>query len=99
MKSALIRILFATCLFGSLQSGFSQTLLLSDNFTVSTNSLDPNSEIETGRQDGTMAISQYTRINASTFGTQVGNGTNVGQPGGASESNYLLLSNAAVRLN
>ncbi|WP_193215153.1 PEP-CTERM sorting domain-containing protein [Luteolibacter marinus] len=63
--------------------------LLTDDFTVSSNSQDVNQELA-GRQTGTLATSTYTG-----YGTQhqVGNSTtDVGQPGGAANSNFLLLA-------
>jgi hypothetical protein len=71
-------------------------LLLTDNFTVTTNvELQPNFEIA-NRQTGLQALSLYTISNNGTnsgHGVQLGNtSTNVGQPGFPSNGNFLLLA-------
>lgn len=77
------------------------SILLSDDFTVSTNvNSQPNFEIE-NRQGGGFALSPYTisNVNAAPPNQnpayiQLGNtSTDVGQPGGASNGNYLLVTN------
>lgn len=68
--------------------------LLTDDFTVTTSAnLDPNFEIA-NRQTGPKAISEYFISNQnSSFGVQLGNTTtDVGQPGGPTNGNYLLLA-------
>jgi hypothetical protein len=68
----------------------SAVVLFTDDFTVTSNSQDVNQENGAGRQGGTLAGSLY-----NGFGTQhqVGNSTtDVGQPGGSPNSNYLLIA-------
>ena len=89
MKSAICRLLLATALPVVMQTASAQ-VLLTDEFTVDANSNDPNFELGNGRQSGPQALSDY-RSNGGQH--QVGNpGTFVGQPGGATNSNYLLLA-------
>lgn len=67
----------------------SADVLLTDNFIVSSNSENPNQQIAS-RQAGLFAPVLYTFSGSQT---QVGNpGTDVGQPGGAANSAYLLLA-------
>src|ERR1700744_3398016 len=93
MKNALYRLLVAASLPVIVQTVSAQrNILLTDNFTVTANSNDPNSEISTGRQGGLDAVSLYTSY-GGLFGDtgnqhQVGNTTtDVGQPGGMANSN------------
>jgi len=89
MKTALCRLILAASLPVIIQTTSAQ-VLLTDDFTVDANSNDPNFELGNGRQSGTQALSDY-RSNGGQH--QVGNpGTFVGQPGGATNSNYLLLA-------
>ncbi len=97
MKLTLNQIAIAVSLLATAQAVSAQAFL-TDDFTVSANSNDPNFDIATGRQTGTQATSTYT-----TFGSQhqVGNNsTDVGQPGGTANSNFLLLAfTSAVQNN
>jgi len=89
MKPTWHRLLLAVALPVLIQTASAQ-VLLTDDFTVDANSNDPNFELGNGRQSGTQALSDY-RSNGGQH--QVGNpGTFVGQPGGATNSNYLLLA-------
>lgn len=68
----------------------SAVVLLTDNFTVTSNSQNVNQELA-GRQGGTMAPLTYT--SSTNNHHQVGNSaTDVGQPGGAPNSNFVLLA-------
>jgi hypothetical protein len=85
----LFRLALATVALPFLAQSASAVVLLTDNFTVTSNSQDVNQELA-GRQTGTKALSTYTG-----YGThhQVGNAaTNVGQPGGIANSNFVLLA-------
>lgn len=97
MKLTLNRIAIVASLLVATQT-ISAQVLLTDDFTVSANQNDPNFDIATGRQTGTQATSSYT-----VFGSQhqVGNNsTDVGQPGGVANSNFLLLAfTSAVQNN
>ena len=89
MKNTLSRLLLAASLPVILQTASAQ-VLLTDNFTVDANKNDPNYELGNGRQTGTQMLSDY-RSGGSQH--QLGNpGTFVGQPGGATNSHYLLLA-------
>jgi autotransporter-associated beta strand protein len=79
----------------TIQSGtlkLSKTVL-TDDFTATGTPFSPDLNYNiAGRQTGSMAPQTWTKFNTS-WGAQVGNpSTDVGQPGGASNSNYLLLS-------
>jgi hypothetical protein len=75
------------------------TVLFTDNFTAP-NGFDGNQNVNIdlagGRLGGTLASSLITAGSAYTLGNvhhQLGNpGTNVGQPGGGPNSNYVLLA-------
>lgn len=89
MNKILSHALVASAALAAVQT-VSATTLLTDDFTVSANQNDPNFDISSGRQTGTQATSPYT-----AFGSQhqVGNSTtDVGQPGGAANGNFLLLA-------
>ena len=88
MKKTSPAVIAATLLVAATQTVSADTLL-TDDFTVTSNSQDVNQELA-GRQTGTMAPSTYT---LGPVHHQVGNPeTNVGQPGGATYSNYLLIA-------
>ena len=69
-------------------------ILLTDNFksTGSPKTTELNDNLE-GRQTGTLATQSWTKYD-SDFGTQIGNaGEDIGQPGGKSNGDFLLLAN------
>lgn len=70
-------------------------ILLTDDFTVTSNSQNVNQELA-GRLGGTMAASLIGSANAYLLGGnhhQVGNNsTDVGQPGGVANSNFVLVA-------
>src|ERR1700744_1047599 len=72
----------------------SAQVFLTDDFTVSAGQNDPNFDISTGRQGGPDAWSTYAAYETpgDDWNHQVGSTTDVGQPGGASNPNYLLLA-------
>jgi hypothetical protein len=87
MKKSLYSAFVLIPLLALSQTGFA-TVILSDNFTVTANSNDPNLQIANGRQSGTSSTSTYRVYGAQH---QTGNtGTDVGQPV-VSDGNYLLL--------
>lgn len=94
MKCILQKLLTATALLAAVQMASAETLL-TDDFTVTSNTvLMPNDNL-TNRQTGTRALSTYnvTDGNGSGFGLQLGNTvTNVGQPGFPNNGNFLLLA-------
>lgn len=94
MKMHTSRALAAACLLMLAQSA-SATVIFTDNFTVTSNSQEVNQELS-GRIGGTAAPGFITSGVAYTYGAphhQVGNTTtDVGQPGGAANSNFLLLA-------
>ncbi|MDB6076339.1 MAG: hypothetical protein JWO82_86 [Akkermansiaceae bacterium] len=94
MKMLTSRAFAAASLFLLVQAS-SAAVVFTDDFTVTSNSQDVNQELS-GRIGGTLAPGFITSGVAYTFGAphhQVGNTTtDVGQPGGAANSNYLLLA-------
>lgn len=67
----------------------SADVLLTDDFMVSSNSQNVNQQLA-GRQTGPLAPAYYTGVQVNH---QVGNTTtDVGQPGGATNGNYVLLA-------
>lgn len=84
----------AACLWALAQSA-SAVVLLTDHFTVSSNSQNVNQELS-GRLGGTLASSLISSGNAYLLGGehhQVGNtATDVGQPGGISDGNHVLVA-------
>jgi hypothetical protein len=89
MKKNFCRLVLAASLPLIIQTTSGQ-VLLTDNFTIDANSNDPNFELGNGRRSGTQFLSDF-RSNGGQH--QVGNaGTFVGQPGGATNSNHLLLA-------
>jgi hypothetical protein len=90
IKSKLQRLAIALGLSVLAQTLPAQTVLLSDDFNVTANSNDPNLQLKNGRQSGVLAPARYTGWQNQH---QVGNTTtDVGQPGGATNSNYVLLA-------
>ena len=88
MKSILYRLIIAASLAAIVQTA-PATVFLSDNFTVTFNSQDVNQELA-GRETGSLFPATY---DGWQIHHQVGNsGTDVGQPGGAPNSNYVLLA-------
>ena len=99
MKKTFCRLLIAVSLPVIIQTASAQ-VLLTDNFTVDANQTDPNFEIGNGRQGGTAAPSLYTAYQTFDWNHQVGSSTDVGQPGGSANANYLLLAlDGAVQNN
>ena len=94
MKPTPSSILAATCLWALAQSA-SAVVLLTDHFTVTSNSQNVNQELA-GRLGGTLASSLIGSGNAYLLGNdhhQVGNtATFVGQPGGISDGNHVLVA-------
>jgi hypothetical protein len=74
----------------------SAQVLLTDNFQVSSNSQNINLQLAT-RQTGTLvAVPVNTAYTAAQGSVQVGNtNTDVGQPGGAANGDFVLLENDA----
>jgi len=88
MKKTLGRLVIAASLAVIVPTA-SAAVLLTDTFLVSSNTQNVNQELA-GRQTGPLAPATYTGFGSQH---QVGNGgTDVGQPGGASNSNYVLLA-------
>lgn len=88
MKKTLFRLILAASLPVIIQTA-SADVLLTDNFQVSSNSQNVNQELAT-RQTGPLAPAPYTGWQIQH---QVGNTTtDIGQPGGATNSNYVLLA-------
>jgi hypothetical protein len=88
LKTSLHRLIGATSLAIMAQTA-SADVLLTDNFMVSSNSQNVNQQLAT-RQTGALAPAQYTGWAGQH---QVGNtSTDVGQPGGATNGNYVLLA-------
>lgn len=88
MKKTLCRLIMAASLPVIIQTA-SADVLLTDDFTVSSNSQNVNQELA-GRQTGPLAPAYYTGVQIHH---QVGNTTtDVGQPGGATNGNYVLLA-------
>jgi hypothetical protein len=97
MKTTLYRLIIAGLLPAIMQTVSAQ-VILTDDFTVSANSNDPNFDITTGRQGGTAAVSDYTAYETpgNLWNHQVGSTTYVGAP----DNNHLLLAqNGAVQNN
>jgi len=93
MKKTFLNVIVATSVLAVAQTVSAQTAILTDNFTV-TSGGDANNQLS-ARQTGTEAPSSYSQGSIySGGGDQTGNGgTYVGQPGGAANSDYLLLYN------
>ena len=88
IKNSLPRLIGATALAIIAQTA-SADVLLTDNFMVSSNSQNIDQQIAT-RQTGLLAPALYTGWAGQH---QVGNtNTDVGQPGGATNGNYVLLA-------
>ena len=101
MKKTSYRLIIAASLAAIVQTAPAQ-VILTDNFTVDSNQTDPNYEVGNGRQSGTAAPSSYTEYTAAgdSWNVQVGSGTVVGQPGGTTNTDYLLLAlDGAVQNN
>lgn len=89
MKHSLCLATSTLAIFCTANQALSQETFLTDDFTVTSNTQNVNQELEL-RQTGSLAPFTYTPMGTQT---QVGNPeTDVGQPGGASNSNYLLLA-------
>jgi hypothetical protein len=85
LKTIVLSVVVALCALSVAHAD----VLLTDNFLVSSNSQNLNQELG-GRQAGTLAPAIYTGWNGQH---QVGNSTtDVGQPGGAANSNFVLLA-------
>jgi hypothetical protein len=98
MKNPLYRLIIAVSLPLIARTGFAQTTILTDNFTVDQSVYQqPNYEIGS-RQTGSQSPSPYTMFNSGD-NIQIGNPTDVGQPGGSSNPNYLLMLNGGVYNN
>jgi len=98
MKHKLYRLLTAALLPAIVQAA-SAAVLLTDNFTVlpgGVNNQDVNQLLGSGRQTGPLASVSSGFFSTYTFGGdhhQIGNTTtDVGQPGGAANSAYVLLA-------
>lgn len=90
MKTTSYLLIAAVSLAAIVQTA-SADVLLSDDFSVSANTNNLNLDIASGRQTGTRAITLYTGWSGNY---QVGNTTtDVGQPGGAANGNFVLLAN------
>jgi hypothetical protein len=88
-----LRSLLVAAVLVSLVSSSPATaaILLSDNFTVTSNSQDVNQEAPGDRQTGPLAGPTAYVLGPEHH--QVGNtGTDVGQPGGVSDGNHVLLA-------
>ena len=96
MKKTFYCLIIASLPAVIIPAASAQTVLLSDNFLVSSNSQNVNQQLAS-RQTGPLAPSQYVGWSGSY---QVGNtNTDVGQPGGATNGNLLLLENSASVYN
>jgi hypothetical protein len=88
MKTPLYRLCGAITAAAALQTA-SADVLLTDNFQVSSNTQNVSQELAT-RQTGPLAPAYYTGWHVHH---QVGNNsTDVGQPGGIANSNFVLLA-------
>ncbi|HEV2695123.1 MAG TPA: immunoglobulin domain-containing protein, partial [Verrucomicrobiae bacterium] len=88
MKNPFRRLIVAALLPLIVQAA-PATVLLTDSFIVSSNSQNVNQQLAT-RQTGPLAPATYTGVQVHH---QVGNTTtDIGQPGGASNGNYVLLA-------
>jgi hypothetical protein len=91
MKKILYPLIMAASLPLIIQTA-SADVLLTDNFMVSSNSQNVNQQLAT-RQTGVLAPAYFTGYGSQH---QVGNNTtDVGQPGGATNSNFVLLANTS----
>ena len=98
MKKTLCHLIIAASLPVIVQTASAQTTILTDNFTVGSNG-DANTDLGS-RQTGTYAGSPYVYGDSyGGTGSQTGNPTLVGQPGGAANSNYLLMFNEGYVYN
>ena len=99
MKNKLYRLLFAASVAVMAQAA-SAAVLFTDNFNVLpggvSGSQDVNQQLGNGRQSGPLAAISSGFFSTYTFGAdhhQTGNTTtDVGQPGGATNGNYVLLA-------
>ena len=105
MKHKLYRLLTAALLPAIVQAA-SAAVLLTDNFTVlpgGVNNQDVNQLLGSGRQTGPLASVSSGFFSTYPFGGdhhQVGNTTtDVGQPGGAANSAYVLLAFGGGKLD
>lgn len=97
IKNPLCSLIFAAWLPVIVQTASAQ-VILTDDFTVDTNTNDPNYEIGDGRQSGTAATSLYTAYETpgNLWNHQLDSSTYVGAP----NNNHLLLAeNGAVQNN
>ena len=89
MRNTLVKSIAISTAALFIQTASAQ-VLLTDDFTVNANSNDPNFELTNGRQSGPLAPVRYTGWQNQH---QVGNTTtDVGQPGGATNGNFVLLA-------
>ena len=96
MKNTLCRPIIVASLSAILQSSYAQTVLLNDNFQVSSNSQNINQQLSSRQTGALVAIPVNTAYTAYQGSVQVGNtNTDVGQPGGAANGNIALLENDA----
>lgn len=95
MKKILYHLIIASSLPILIQTVSAQTTILTDDFTVDQNVTQNPDYMLASRQTGTQAPSGYTLFNNPN--QQLGNSTDVGQPG--SNPNYLLLLNGGAYNN
>jgi hypothetical protein len=100
MKTTLPRLLAVLSAAATLHAAsVCAQAILTDDFTVSANVNDPNFDINDGRQSGSAAVSPYALYQSFDWNHQVGNNTDVGQPGGTANGNYMLLALAGAVQN
>ncbi len=88
MKKTILSVIIATSVLAVAPTVSAQITILTDNFTVASGG-DANNQLA-ARQTGAWAPSAYTQSGQDQTGNT---GTDVGQPGGAANSDYLLLYN------